>query len=152
MGEQRYLRIPFSSSYHPSGRRFCRRRRAPPSSHPSSSSPDSIFLLPPSLVLRRFASSSSLFSFLSSFLTFSSFSFPGPIGASFTCVCWKILADSVDSSQQVSDVSNTCGGGEFDGCEGRIRKFLDDTLDGVSEYIMVQNSLSACAGGEPNEG
>ena len=44
----------------------------------------------------------------------------------------------MDSSCQVSDVLNTCGGGEFDGCEGRIRPFLDDTLECVSEYIMLQ--------------
>ena len=42
----------------------------------------------------------------------------------------------MDSSQRVSYVSNTCGGGELDGCEGRIQSFLDDTLDGVSESIM----------------
>ena len=44
----------------------------------------------------------------------------------------KKSADLVDSSQRVLDVSNTCGGGEFNGCEGTIRPFLDDTLDGVS--------------------
>ena len=44
----------------------------------------------------------------------------------------------MDSSRRVSDVSNTCGGGEFDGCEGRIRSFLDDTLECVSESIMLQ--------------
>ena len=78
--------------------------------------------------IRLTLSSSSSFSFLSSFSSFLSFLFPGPIGASFTCVCQKNSADSVDSSQRVSDVSNTCSGGEFDGCEGRIRPFLDYTL------------------------
>ena len=58
----------------------------------------------------------------------------------------------MDSSRQVSDVSNTCGVGEFDGCEGRIRPFLDDTLDGVSESIMLQKLRSARAGGKPNKG
>ena len=53
-------------------------------------------------------------------------------GASFTCVCQKNLADSVDSLQWVSDVLNTCGGGELDDCEGRIQPFLDDTLECVS--------------------
>ena len=50
------------------------------------------------------------------------------------------------------DVSNTCGGGESDGCEERIRPFLDDTLECVSESIMLQKTCSARAGGEPNEG
>ena len=58
----------------------------------------------------------------------------------------------MDSSQRVSDVSNTCGGGEFDGCEGRIRPFLDETLDGVSESMMLQKLRSTRAGGEPNKG
>ena len=31
-----------------------------------------------------------------------------------------------------------CGGGEFEGWEGRIRPFLDDILECVSEYIMLQ--------------
>ena len=53
------------------------------------------------------------------------------------------LADSVDSSRRVSDVLNTCGGGDFDGCEGRIRPFLDDTLECVSESIMLQKKLAA---------
>ena len=44
----------------------------------------------------------------------------------------------MDSSRRVSEVSNMCGGGEFDGCEGRIRPFLDDTLECVSESIMLQ--------------
>ena len=43
----------------------------------------------------------------------------------------KYLADLVDSLRRVSDVPNTYGGGEFDGCEGRIRPFLDDTLECV---------------------
>ena len=38
----------------------------------------------------------------------------------------------MDSSQQVSDVPNTFIGGEFDGCEGRIRLSLDYTLECVS--------------------
>ena len=58
----------------------------------------------------------------------------------------------MDSSQRVSDVLNMCGGGEFNGCEGRIQPFLDDTLDGVSESIMLQKLRSARAGGEPNKG
>ena len=45
-----------------------------------------------------------------------------------------------------------CGGGEFEGCEGRIRQFLDDTLDGVSESIILQKLCSASAGGEPHKG
>ena len=44
----------------------------------------------------------------------------------------------MDLSRRVSDVLNTCGGGEFDGCEERIRPFLDDTLECVSESIMLQ--------------
>ena len=44
----------------------------------------------------------------------------------------------MDSSRRVSDVSNTCGGGEFDGCEGRIRPFLDDTMEIGSESIMLK--------------
>ena len=58
----------------------------------------------------------------------------------------------MDLSQWVSDVSNTCGGGEFDGCEGRIRPFIDDTLECASESIMLQKTCSARAGGEPNKG
>ena len=58
----------------------------------------------------------------------------------------------MDSSRRVSDVSNTCGGGDFDGCEGRILPFLDDTMECVSESIMLQKTRSACAGGEPNKG
>ena len=61
-------------------------------------------------------------------------------------------ADSVDSSIRVSEVLNMCGGGEFDGCEGRIRPFLDDTLECVSESIMLQKTRGACAGGELNKG
>ena len=61
-------------------------------------------------------------------------------------------ADLVDSSRQVSDVSNTCGGGELDGCEGRIRPFLDETLECVSESIMLQKTCGARAGGEFNKG
>ena len=44
----------------------------------------------------------------------------------------------MDLSRRVSDVSNTCVGGELDGCEGRIRPFPDDTLEYVSESIMLQ--------------
>ena len=58
----------------------------------------------------------------------------------------------MDSLQRVSDVLNTCGRGEFDDCEGRIRPFLDDTLNGVSESIMLQKLRSAPAGGETNKG
>ena len=36
------------------------------------------------------------------------------------------------------EVSNMCGRGEFEGYEGRIRPFLDDTLECVSESIMIQ--------------
>ena len=57
----------------------------------------------------------------------------------------------MDSSRWVSGVLNTCGGGEFDGCEVRIRQFLDDTLECVSESIMLQKTRSARAGDEPNE-
>ena len=45
-----------------------------------------------------------------------------------------------------------CGGGEFYGCEGRIRPFLDDTLEYVSESIMLQKMRGARAGGELNKG
>ena len=38
----------------------------------------------------------------------------------------------MDSSRRVLDVLNMYGGGEFDGCEGRILPFLDDTLECVS--------------------
>ena len=58
----------------------------------------------------------------------------------------------MDLSQQVSDVSNKYGGGEFDGSEGRIWMFIDDTLECVSAYIMLQKTRSAHVGGEPNEG
>ena len=44
--------------------------------------------------------------------------------------------------------SNMCGRGEFDGCEGRIRPFFDDTLEYVSESIMLQKTRDARAGGE----
>ena len=44
----------------------------------------------------------------------------------------------MDSSPWVSDFSNMCGGGKFDGCEGRIQPFLDDTLECVSESIILQ--------------
>ena len=57
----------------------------------------------------------------------------------------------MDSSRRVADVSNTCVGDEFDGCEGRILPFLYDTLECVSESIMLQKTCSARAGGEPNE-
>ena len=58
----------------------------------------------------------------------------------------------MDSSQRVSDVLNTCGGGEFDSCEGRIRPFLDYTLEFVSESVMLQKMRLARAGGEMNKG
>ena len=58
----------------------------------------------------------------------------------------------MDSSRRVSEFSNTCGGGEFDGCEGRIQPFLDDTLECVSEYVMLQKMRLAHAGGELNKG
>ena len=45
-----------------------------------------------------------------------------------------------------------CGGGEFEGCEGRIRPFLDDTLECVSEFIMIQKMFGARAGVELNKG
>ena len=45
-----------------------------------------------------------------------------------------------------------CGRGEFDGCEGRIRPFLDDTLECVSESIMLQKTRGARTGGELNKG
>ena len=45
-----------------------------------------------------------------------------------------------------------CGGGEFDGCEGRIQPFLGDTLECVSESIMIKKTSGACAGGELNKG
>ena len=58
----------------------------------------------------------------------------------------------MDSSRRVSDVSNTCGGGEFDGCEGRIRPFLDDTLECVSESIMIKKrSVLAQAANQTRE-
>ena len=58
----------------------------------------------------------------------------------------------MDSSRQVSDVLNTCGGGDFDDCEGRIRPFLDYTLECVSESVMLQKMRKAHAGGEFNKG
>ena len=58
----------------------------------------------------------------------------------------------MDSSQRVLEVSNMCGGGEFDGCEGRIRPFLDDTLECESESIMIQKTRDARAGGKLNKG
>ena len=51
----------------------------------------------------------------------------------------------MDSLRPVSNVLNTCGGGEFDGCEGRILLFLDDTLECVSESIMLQKKRAALA-------
>ena len=42
--------------------------------------------------------------------------------------------------------------GEFNGCEGRIRPFLDDTLECVSESIMIQKTRDARAGGKLNKG
>ena len=58
----------------------------------------------------------------------------------------------MDSSRRVLDVSNTCGGGEFDGCEGKIRPFFDDTLEYVSESVKLQKTRLAHAGGELNKG
>ena len=97
------------------------------------------------------------FGFCIPFSSFLLFSFTGPIGASFTCVCSKNSADSVDCSRRVLDVSNMCGGGEFDGgefgggefggCEGLIRPFIDDTLECGSESIMLQKTHKARAGG-----
>ena len=58
----------------------------------------------------------------------------------------------MDSSQRVLDFSNTCGGGEFDGCEGINRPFLDYNLECVSEYVMLQKTRLARAGGELNKG
>ena len=66
-------------------------------------------------------------------------------------MCWKNSADLVDLLQRVLDVSNTCGRGEFDSCEGRILPFLDDTLECVSESIMLQKTRGARAGGELNK-
>ena len=64
----------------------------------------------------------------------------------------KKSADLVDLSRQVSDVLKTCGGGKFDGCKGKFRPLLDDTLECVSESIMLQKSRSACVGDKPNKG
>ena len=58
----------------------------------------------------------------------------------------------VDSSRRVSEVLNMCGGGEFDGCEGRIRLFLDYTLECVSESVILQKTCLARAGGKLNKG
>ena len=58
----------------------------------------------------------------------------------------------MDSLRRVSDVPNTCYGGEFDGCEGKIRPFLDYTLECVSESVMIQQMRFARAGGELNKG
>ena len=58
----------------------------------------------------------------------------------------------MDSSRRVSEFLNTCGGGEFDGFEGRIRSFLDYTLECVSESIMLQKTRKARAGGKLNKG
>ena len=33
--------------------------------------------------------------------------------------------------------------GEFDGCEGRIRPFLDNTLECVSGSVMIKNALGS---------
>ena len=67
-------------------------------------------------------------------------------------MCKKNSADLVDLLQQVSDVPNTCGGGEFYACEGRIRPFLDDNVECVSESIMLQKTRGARVGGELNKG
>ena len=45
-----------------------------------------------------------------------------------------------------------CGRGDFNGCEGRIRPFLDDTLECVSESVMLKKTRLARAGGELNKG
>ena len=58
----------------------------------------------------------------------------------------------MDLLQRVLNVLNTCSGGEFESCGGRIRPFLDDTLECVSESIMLKKTRSARAGGEPNKG
>ena len=58
----------------------------------------------------------------------------------------------MDSSRRVSEFLNTCGGGEFDGCERRIRPFLDDTLECVSKSIILQKTRGARAGGKLNKG
>ena len=58
----------------------------------------------------------------------------------------------MDLLRRVLEVPNTCGGGEFDGCEGRIQLFLDDTLGCVSEYVMLQKMRKTCAGGELKKG
>ena len=49
----------------------------------------------------------------------------------------------MDLSRRVLEFSNTCGGGEFNGCDGRNRPFLDDTLECVSESIMLQKTQTA---------
>ena len=40
----------------------------------------------------------------------------------------------------------------FDGCEGRTQPFLDDSLECVSESVMLQKTRLARAGGELNKG
>ena len=87
-----------------------------------------VFFFSPPQVLRRFASSSLLFSFSSSFFVVFVVFIPRADRSVIYISVLEKLADLVDSSQRVSDVLNTCGRGEFDGCEGRIRPFLDDTL------------------------
>ena len=56
----------------------------------------------------------------------------------------------MDLSRRVSDVSNKCDGGDFGGCEGRIQLFFDESLECVSESIMLQKTCGARAGGELN--
>ena len=58
----------------------------------------------------------------------------------------------MDSLRRVSEVSNMCGGGEFYGWEERIRPFLDDNLECVSESIMLQKTRGDRAGGKLNKG
>ena len=58
----------------------------------------------------------------------------------------------MDSSQRVLEVSNMCGGGEFNGCEGRIRPFFDDTLECMSESVMLQKTRGARTGDELSKG
>ena len=58
-----------------------------------------------------------------------------------------------DEEERVIRISfELCCGGEFDGCEGWIRPFLDDTLECVSESILLQKMRKARAGGKLNKG
>ena len=93
-----------------------------------------VFLFsPPPQVLCSFASSSLSFSFLTSFfVVFVVFSPRANRGVVYMHVLEK-KSDSVDSSRRVSDVSNTCGGGEFDGCGGGLERFL------MTPWMACQN-------------